>query len=194
MWQKRSLTLCSGYTFPRKNFVMWEASPHGLRQNLFVHCRILLLLLLLLSSLPNSSSIMTLLQTTTNSNYGNDVQHKEENPVVDNVATVIPDNFTMGGGGVYPSDYEGHLQGKMISNEDIRDRIREIAKQIRYDYKGIRPVLLCTLKGACPVRYAYLFHYGSLASKTKFFQISYDLYLLLFLCFFLVCLWRVLLQ
>lgn len=36
----------------------------------------------------------------------------------------------------------------MIGSVEIRARVKEIAKLIHEDYKGRRPVLLCTLKGA----------------------------------------------
>ena len=52
---------------------------------------------------------------------------------------------------LYPSEYEGHLGELMVSNEEIRSRVRELAKLIHKDYEGSRPVMLCTLKGACPV-------------------------------------------
>lgn len=38
----------------------------------------------------------------------------------------------------------------MLDAEQIRHRIRTIAKLIHEDYKGKRPILICTLKGACP--------------------------------------------
>ena len=53
---------------------------------------------------------------------------------------------------LYPSEYEGHLGGLLISHEEIETRIKELAQLIHEDYKGTRPVMLCTLKGACPVR------------------------------------------
>lgn len=33
---------------------------------------------------------------------------------------------------------------------EIRERVKKMAELIHQDYKGSRPVLLCTLKGACP--------------------------------------------
>jgi len=38
----------------------------------------------------------------------------------------------------------------MIGHEEIQDRVRTLAKLIHNDYEGIRPVMICTLKGACP--------------------------------------------
>ena len=38
----------------------------------------------------------------------------------------------------------------MLTSTEIRDRIRQLAQIIRDDYQGKRPILLCTLKGACP--------------------------------------------
>ena len=38
----------------------------------------------------------------------------------------------------------------MIESNEIRGRVKELAKIIHEDYKGKRPVLLCTLKGANP--------------------------------------------
>lgn len=37
----------------------------------------------------------------------------------------------------------------MIVAKDIRSRVRELAQVIHQDYMGTRPVLVCTLKGAC---------------------------------------------
>lgn len=38
----------------------------------------------------------------------------------------------------------------MLSKQQIRDRITELAALVQQDYKGKRPILICTLKGACP--------------------------------------------
>jgi hypoxanthine phosphoribosyltransferase len=38
----------------------------------------------------------------------------------------------------------------MLEAGEIRARVRELAGVIHSDYRGQRPVLLCTLKGACP--------------------------------------------
>lgn len=38
----------------------------------------------------------------------------------------------------------------MIDASQIRRRVGELARILHEDYKGQRPVLLCTLKGACP--------------------------------------------
>ena len=37
----------------------------------------------------------------------------------------------------------------LIDNADIRQRVRELAQHINSEYKDKRPVLICTLKGAC---------------------------------------------
>jgi len=52
---------------------------------------------------------------------------------------------------VYPPEYEGHFDGLMLPSSRIRERVVELAALIREDCDGKgRPVLLCTLKGACP--------------------------------------------
>lgn len=51
---------------------------------------------------------------------------------------------------IYPPEYEGHFESLMIDSQQIRARVKELAKLIHEDYKGKRPVLLCTLKGASP--------------------------------------------
>jgi hypoxanthine phosphoribosyltransferase len=38
----------------------------------------------------------------------------------------------------------------MIAAPDIRARVRELAHLLHADYAGQRPILVCTLKGACP--------------------------------------------
>lgn len=38
----------------------------------------------------------------------------------------------------------------MIDSKEIKARIKELAALIHDDYKGLRPILLCTLKGASP--------------------------------------------
>ena len=40
----------------------------------------------------------------------------------------------------------------MIKREEIIDRAAVLAQLVRADYQGRRPVLLCVLKGASPVR------------------------------------------
>jgi hypoxanthine phosphoribosyltransferase len=50
---------------------------------------------------------------------------------------------------LYPLEYEGHFTRLMINAKDIRSRVRELAQLINQDYVGKRPVLICTLKGAC---------------------------------------------
>jgi len=51
---------------------------------------------------------------------------------------------------IYPPEYEGHFESLMLSADEIQTRIRALAELLHEDYKGKRPVLLCTLKGACP--------------------------------------------
>ena len=50
---------------------------------------------------------------------------------------------------VYPPEYDGHFDGLVISHEEIRARVRELAQLINATYVGRRPILVCTLKGAC---------------------------------------------
>ena len=40
----------------------------------------------------------------------------------------------------------------MISKDEIMESVRSLANQIKEDYKGCRPVIVCVLKGANPVR------------------------------------------
>ncbi|EEC48187.1 predicted protein [Phaeodactylum tricornutum CCAP 1055/1] len=51
---------------------------------------------------------------------------------------------------LYPPEYEGHFESLVMTAETIRSRVRDLAAIIKEDYAGMRPVLLCTLKGACP--------------------------------------------
>jgi hypothetical protein len=53
---------------------------------------------------------------------------------------------------VYPTEYEGHFDSLMISKDEIKEAVRSLANQIKADYKGCRPVMVCVLKGANPVR------------------------------------------
>ena len=39
----------------------------------------------------------------------------------------------------------------MISKDEIMEVVRSLANQIKEDYKGCRPVMVCVLKGANPV-------------------------------------------
>jgi hypothetical protein len=52
---------------------------------------------------------------------------------------------------LYPAEYEGHLEGVMIRGDHILERTDELAELIAADYKGKRPMMICTLKGASPV-------------------------------------------
>lgn len=51
---------------------------------------------------------------------------------------------------LYPVEYEGHFSSLLINTEQIRSRVKEIAKELHEEFRGRRPVLLCTLKGAFP--------------------------------------------
>jgi len=51
---------------------------------------------------------------------------------------------------IYPAEYEGHLDRLLIDSKELSKRIKELAVLLNEDYKHTRPVLLCTLKGACP--------------------------------------------
>ena len=51
---------------------------------------------------------------------------------------------------LYPLEYEGHFESLLIDSMEIRARVKDLAKLIHEDYKGKRPILLCTLKGASP--------------------------------------------
>mmetsp|Transcript_10886 Transcript_10886/g.30062 ORF Transcript_10886/g.30062 Transcript_10886/m.30062 type:complete len:89 (-) Transcript_10886:1667-1933(-) len=52
---------------------------------------------------------------------------------------------------LFPKEYDGHLKSLMIPREEILSRIQTLAKTLSKDYEGKRPVMLCVLKGACPV-------------------------------------------
>jgi len=43
-----------------------------------------------------------------------------------------------------------HFESLLISSVEIKSRVRALAALVHRDYKGKRPVLVCTLKGACP--------------------------------------------
>jgi hypoxanthine phosphoribosyltransferase len=51
---------------------------------------------------------------------------------------------------IYPEEYDGHFDSLMLSSKVIQNRIKQLAALLNQDYKGNRPVLICTLKGACP--------------------------------------------
>lgn len=53
---------------------------------------------------------------------------------------------------VYPTEYNGHFERLVITREEILQRVHDLGKEINQDYAGRRPVLLCVLKGANPVR------------------------------------------
>ena len=53
---------------------------------------------------------------------------------------------------VYPPEYEGHFSRILIHREAILSRVASLAELIHRDYEGKRPVFLCVLKGATPVR------------------------------------------
>jgi hypoxanthine phosphoribosyltransferase len=69
---------------------------------------------------------------------------------------------------LYPPEYEGHFESLMIPFQEIRDRVKKIAALIHNDYKGSRPVLVCTLKGACPF-------YSQLADALQDLRQGYDM-------------------
>lgn len=50
---------------------------------------------------------------------------------------------------MFPSEYKGHFDGVLIDHADIRHRVRELAQILHHDYQDKRPVIICTLKGAC---------------------------------------------
>ena len=49
-----------------------------------------------------------------------------------------------------PALYEGHLDGVLISNNQMKLRVKQLAEKICADYHGKCPILLCVLKGAAP--------------------------------------------
>jgi len=51
---------------------------------------------------------------------------------------------------IYPAEYEGHFDSLMISREEIMEAIQSLANEIKKDYEGFRPVMVCILKGANP--------------------------------------------
>jgi hypoxanthine phosphoribosyltransferase len=51
---------------------------------------------------------------------------------------------------VYPTEYKGHFTSLLIPSDAIRHRVDALAALLAHDYSGKRPVLVCTLKGACP--------------------------------------------
>lgn len=48
--------------------------------------------------------------------------------------------------------YEGHFSRLLIRRDEIIGRASKLAELISEDYVGKRPVLVCVLKGAAPVR------------------------------------------
>ena len=63
-------------------------------------------------------------------------------------------------GRVYPPEYEGHFDRLCVTREEVLERTKVIAKLIHDDYAGRRPVMLCVLKGASPVR-SFCWHLSS---------------------------------
>lgn len=52
---------------------------------------------------------------------------------------------------IYPSIYESHLSNVLISNAEIKSRVKDISKAFQESYPLTEPlVLVCTLKGANP--------------------------------------------
>jgi hypoxanthine phosphoribosyltransferase len=68
----------------------------------------------------------------------------------------------------YPNEYEGHFDSLMIPSYDLQSRIRDIAIRLRADFQGKRPVLICTLKGACPF-------FGDLCRELSKLRQGYDI-------------------
>lgn len=53
---------------------------------------------------------------------------------------------------LYPPEYQSHFSGLVLSHEKIRARIRELAALLHQHcqvHARARPLLVCTLKGAC---------------------------------------------
>eukprot|EP00521_Asterionellopsis_glacialis_P010660 CAMPEP_0195297122 /NCGR_PEP_ID=MMETSP0707-20130614/20872_1 /TAXON_ID=33640 /ORGANISM="Asterionellopsis glacialis, Strain CCMP134" /LENGTH=224 /DNA_ID=CAMNT_0040358835 /DNA_START=8 /DNA_END=682 /DNA_ORIENTATION=- len=48
----------------------------------------------------------------------------------------------------HPPEYNGHLKSVMISNRQIKKRVKDLARIIHRDYNGRRIVMICVLKGA----------------------------------------------
>lgn len=69
---------------------------------------------------------------------------------------------------LYPSEYEGHFSGLVLTSQEIRDRVKALASLVHEDYKDCRPVLLCTLKGASPF-------YTHLSDALQDFRQGYDM-------------------
>lgn len=49
----------------------------------------------------------------------------------------------------FASEFENPNIEVLLSEEQIRDRIKELGKQITQDYAGLNPLLIGVLKGAC---------------------------------------------
>lgn len=72
---------------------------------------------------------------------------------------------------VYPDEYRGHFQLCVLKYEDIVQVVKALAQKIHEDYKGRRPVFLCTLKGANPVssNQCGLEKFSTILNGTKYF-------------------------
>ena len=46
--------------------------------------------------------------------------------------------------------FENDIKEVLLSEEDIRKKVREIAQRITNDYKGMNPLMICILRGAVP--------------------------------------------
>jgi len=57
---------------------------------------------------------------------------------------------------VYPPEYKGHFSKLLVTRKEILERTATLAEFIHKDYKGRRPVFLCVLKGATPVRSVFV--------------------------------------
>mmetsp|Transcript_26042 Transcript_26042/g.57071 ORF Transcript_26042/g.57071 Transcript_26042/m.57071 type:complete len:216 (-) Transcript_26042:2514-3161(-) len=51
---------------------------------------------------------------------------------------------------IYPLEYEGHFDRLLITRDEIKKAVHSLANQIKEDYEGCRPVMVCVLKGANP--------------------------------------------
>lgn len=111
----------------------------------------------------NDSLMQSERRTMANSNNSTSSSDFLSPPVVIKENSFYPDSKQPTESFLYPAEYEGHLEGVVISRDDIQKRTIEIAKQISLDYKGRRPYLICVLKGSCMVRY---FGFNLLDSNT----------------------------
>lgn len=93
------------------------------------------------------------------------VQNESSLPIIINADNLHPLSKQPTTEFLYPEEYEGHMDGVLITFEDINKRTFELAKHISEVYRGKRPCLLCVLKGSC------MFFNGLLLALQKFKQI-----------------------